>query len=201
MKNTIDTPLIAASLRRYCCIANPLSLLCLKVSISALTEEKKINRTFRSADIKKHRDDVFKLLAMRIDPFTPVELSLLWRWGSVFINTMEESFANQSLQDSLLVTDDDIRGFLGIMKKKYLESNKMKIQYASDLHLEFSDNCKLSETESIKYGRYSRSSRWYRLSWIVTTMANIRFGIGPRKLQASDCSCGNHELYKYYDLA
>lgn len=36
---------------------------------------------------------------------------------SVFINTMEESLPNQSLRDSLQRTDDDIRGFLGIMKE------------------------------------------------------------------------------------
>lgn len=83
-----------------------------------LTEEKKINPNVRSADIKKHRDDVFKLLAMRIDPFTPVELSATMKDEmSVFINTMEESLPNQSLRDSLQRTDDDIRGFLGIMKE------------------------------------------------------------------------------------
>lgn len=55
---------------------------------------------------------------MRIDPFTPVELSATMKDEmSVFINTMEESLPNQSLRDSLQRTDDDIRGFLGIMKE------------------------------------------------------------------------------------
>lgn len=114
-RHTIDSSIIEEGI----CITNPLSLLCLKVkAFLNLTEEKKINPNVRSADIKKHRDDVFKLLAMRIDPFTPVELSATMKDEvSVFINTMEESLPNQSLRDSLQRTDDDIRGFLGIMKE------------------------------------------------------------------------------------
>ncbi len=114
-RRTIDSSIIEEGIR----IANPLSLLCLKVkAFLNLTEEKKTNQNVRSADIKKHRDDVFKLLAMRIDPFTPVELSTTMKDEvSVFISTMEESLPNQSLGDSLQRTDDDIRGFLGIMKE------------------------------------------------------------------------------------
>lgn len=87
-RHTIDSSIIEEGI----CIANPLSLLCLKVkAFLNLTEEKKINPNVRSADIKKHRDDVFKLLAMRIDPFTPVELSATMKDEvSVFINTMED---------------------------------------------------------------------------------------------------------------
>lgn len=100
-------------------IANPLSLLCLKVkAFLNLTEEKKNNPNVRNSDIKKHRDDVFKLLAMRIDPFTPVELSEMMKSElDTFIRIMEDSLPNQSLRDSLQRTDDDIRGFLGIMKE------------------------------------------------------------------------------------
>lgn len=113
--HTIDSSIIEEGIR----IADPLSLLCLKVkAFLNLTEEKKTNPNVRSADIKKHRDDVFKLLAMRIDPLTPVELSATMKDEvSVFISTMEESLPNQSLRDSLQRTDDDIRGFLGIMKE------------------------------------------------------------------------------------
>jgi len=83
-----------------------------------LKEEKKTNPNVHSADIKKHRDDVFKLLAMRIDPLTPVELPVTMKNDvSVFINIMEKSLPNQSLRDSLKRTDDDIRGYLGIMKE------------------------------------------------------------------------------------
>ena len=100
-------------------IANPLSLLCLKVrAFLNLTEEKKTNPDVRSSDIKKHRDDVFKLLAMRIDPFTPVELSSTMKNElATFISMMEESLPNQSLRDSLQRTDSDIQGFLNIMKE------------------------------------------------------------------------------------
>ena len=111
---TIDNSIIEDGVR----IANPLSLLCLKIkAFLNLTEEKKINPNVRSADIKKHRDDVFKLLAMRIDPFTHVELSATMKKElTTFIGMMEESLPNQSLRDSLQRTDDDIRGFIDIMK-------------------------------------------------------------------------------------
>jgi hypothetical protein len=100
-------------------IANPLSLLCLKVkAFLNLTEEKKTNPNVRSGDIKKHRDDVFKLLAMRIDPFTPIELSETMKEEVAdFVKQIETSLPNQSLRDSLQRTDDDIRGFLDIMKE------------------------------------------------------------------------------------
>lgn len=100
-------------------IANPLSLLCLKVkAFLNLTEEKKSNSAVRNSDIKKHRDDVFNLLAMRIDPFTPVELSPAMKESiNNFIRLIESSLPNQSLQDSLQRTDADIRGYLDIMKE------------------------------------------------------------------------------------
>ena len=99
-------------------VANPLSLLCLKVrAFLNLTEEKKTNPLVRSGDVKKHRDDVFKILAMRIDPFTPVELSVSMK-GSIkrFISMMEQSLPNQSLQDSLHRSDVEVRGYLNFMK-------------------------------------------------------------------------------------
>jgi hypothetical protein len=100
-------------------IANPLSLLCLKVrAFLNLTEEKRTDPAIRRSDIKKHRDDVFKLLAMRIDPFTPVELSPAMKDGiNNFIHLIESSLPNQSLQDSLQRTDADIRGYLDIMRE------------------------------------------------------------------------------------
>lgn len=112
---TINSSIIEEGVR----IADPLSLLCLKVkAFLNLTEEKKTNPNVRSSDIKKHRDDVFKLLAMRIDPFTPVELSPTMKSELVaFIRMIEDSLPNQSLRDSLQRTDSDIRGFIDIMKE------------------------------------------------------------------------------------
>ena len=112
---TIEGSIIEEGIR----IANPLSLICLKAkAFLNLTEEKKINPNVRSSDIKKHRDDIFKLLAMRIDPFTPVELPGKMRENmNVFINMIEQSLPNQSLQDSLQRTNDDIRGYMDIMRE------------------------------------------------------------------------------------
>ncbi len=113
--HTIENSIVIDGIR----LANPLSLMCLKaIAFLNLTEEKKTNPAVRSGDIKKHRDDVFKLLAMRIDPFTPVELSATMKEClEKFIITIEQSLPNQSLQDSLQRTDADIRGFIGIMKE------------------------------------------------------------------------------------
>ncbi len=112
---TVRESIIADNIR----IADPLSLLCLKVkAFLNLTEEKKNNPNVRSGDIKKHRDDVFKLLAMRIDPLTPVELSATTKADmTTFIEMMEVSLPNQSLRDSLQRSDNDIRGFLEIMRE------------------------------------------------------------------------------------
>lgn len=112
---TIENSIIEDGIR----IANPLSLLCLKVkAFLNLTEEKKTNQNIRTGDIKKHRDDVFKLLAMRIDPFTPITLSSEMKDSiNNFIVMMEQSLPNQSLQDSLQRTNDEIRGYLDIMKE------------------------------------------------------------------------------------
>jgi hypothetical protein len=112
--HTIDSSVIEDGIR----IANPLSLLCLKVkAFLNLTEEKKTNPNVHKGDIRKHRDDVFKLLAMRIDPLSPIELSDTMKAElSVFIDVMEKSLPNQSLTDSLQRSENEIRGYLEIMK-------------------------------------------------------------------------------------
>lgn len=111
---TIDSSVVEDGIR----IANPLSLLCLKVkAFLNLTEAKKTNPNVHKSDIRKHRDDVFKILAMKIDPLTPIVVSdTLKSELGIFIDVMEKSLPNQSLRDSLQRTDDEIRGFLEIMK-------------------------------------------------------------------------------------
>lgn len=100
-------------------IATPLSLVCLKAKAYLnLSKEKLSDTTVRSFDIKKHRDDVFKLLAMRIDPLTPIELSdTMKSCIAEFISSIETTLLNQSSQDSLRSTNDQIRGYLTFMKE------------------------------------------------------------------------------------
>jgi hypothetical protein len=112
---TVENSIVEDGIR----IANPLSLICLKIkAFLNLKEEKKTNPTVRNGDIKKHRDDVFKLLAMRIDPFTTVALpSPIQSSVAEFMREIESTLPNQSLQDSLQRTDENIRAYLGIMKE------------------------------------------------------------------------------------
>lgn len=64
-RHVIDGSIIEGGVR----IADPLSLLCLKVkAFMNLKEEKKTNPMF-ICRYQKHRDDVFKLLAMRVGSF------------------------------------------------------------------------------------------------------------------------------------
>lgn len=113
--HTVGNSIIEDGIR----IANPASLLCLKVkAFLNLTEGKKTNPNIRSTDIKKHRDDVFKLLAMRIDPLTPIELPAeIKKNVGDFIRLIEQTLPNQSLQDSLQRTNENIHGYLDIMKE------------------------------------------------------------------------------------
>ncbi len=112
---TLENSTIENGLR----VATPLCLICLKTrAFLNLTEDKKTNSDVRSFDIKKHRDDVFKLLAMRIDPFTPIVLPMrLKNCIRQFTEVIETSLPNQSLQDGLHVTNEQIRGYLDLMKE------------------------------------------------------------------------------------
>lgn len=100
-------------------IATPLALICLKIrAFLNLTEEKKTNPDVRSRDIKKHRDDVFKLLAAKIDQSTTIALpETLKRSIGTFAETIESSLPNQSLQDALDVDEEQIRIFIATMRK------------------------------------------------------------------------------------
>lgn len=99
-------------------VANPVSLICLKVrAFLNLTEEKKINPNVRSKDIKKHRDDVFKLTAASFNPYSresvpeTIKESLLR-----FVRTMEASIPNQSLEDSLKIDTEQSRALINLIR-------------------------------------------------------------------------------------
>ncbi len=114
---TIENSMIQDGLR----IATPLCLICLKVrAFLNLTEEKKTNPEVRSQDIKKHRDDVFKLFVTSIDhtDMTVLPESLRKDIGT-FADMMEASLPNQSLQDRLKVDDEQIRSFITIMREVF----------------------------------------------------------------------------------
>jgi len=83
-----------------------------------------------------------------------------------------------------------------------LELNKMRIQYASDLHLEFSENSRYLKQNPLKPvgdililagdigylndDNYSKHPFW---DWVSDNYQQVIVAVG------------NHELYKYYDLA
>jgi hypothetical protein len=116
--HTVNYSLIEEGVR----IASPVSLLCLKVkAFLNLSDDKKQNSSVRRSDIKKHRDDVFKLFAMRIDPFVKITLPLSIKESiALFVAQIEASLPNKSLEDSLQRTDSDVRGYLDLMKEVFL---------------------------------------------------------------------------------
>lgn len=116
-KFTIENNILQDGLR----IATPLSLICLKVrAFLNLTEEKKLNPEVRSHDIKKHRDDVFKLLATNIDPLSVISLpNTLKDSVRIFADMMKSSLPNQSLQDSLNVDTGQLQFLIDTMIKVF----------------------------------------------------------------------------------
>lgn len=102
-------------------VANPVSLICLKVrAFLNLTEEKKTNPNVRSKDIKKHRDDVFKLMAASFNPQSrenvpgTIKESLLR-----FVEMMEASIPNQSLEASLKIDTEQSRMLINLIRSTF----------------------------------------------------------------------------------
>lgn len=102
-------------------VANPVSLVCLKVrAFLNLTEEKKTNPNVRSKDIKKHRDDVFKLMAASFNPESrenvpeSIKESLLR-----FVETMEASIPNLSLEASLGIDTEQSRILIDLIRSTF----------------------------------------------------------------------------------
>ena len=102
-------------------VANPVSLICLKVrAFLNLTEEKKTNPNVRSKDIKKHRDDVFKLMAASFNPESrenvpeTIKESLLR-----FVETMEATIPNQSLEASLKIDTEQSRMLISLIRSTF----------------------------------------------------------------------------------
>ena len=114
---TIENSMVHDGLR----VATPLCLICLKVrAFLNLTEEKKTNPEIRSQDIKKHRDDVFKLLVTSIDPANMISLpDALRNDMKAFADMMEASLPNQSLQDRLRVDNEQIVSFITLMREVF----------------------------------------------------------------------------------
>ena len=115
---TIENSMMHEGLR----VATPLCLIYLNVrGFLILTVKKKKNPEIRSQDIKKHRDDVFKLLVTSIDPTNTILLpDSLKEDMKTFADMMEASLPNQSLQDRLRVDDEQIRTFIAIMREVFV---------------------------------------------------------------------------------
>lgn len=102
-------------------VANSVSLICLKVrAFLNLSEEKKTNPNVRSKDIKKHRDDVFKLIAASFNPESrknvpeTIKESLLH-----FVEMMEASIPNLSLEASLKIDTEQSRILINLIRSTF----------------------------------------------------------------------------------
>lgn len=102
-------------------VASPVSLICLKVrAFLNLTEEKKSNPNVRSKDIKKHRDDVFKLMLATFNPESRVRVPESIKDSiSRFAEIMDASIPNQSLEASLKIDTEQSRMLVGLIRSTF----------------------------------------------------------------------------------
>lgn len=102
-------------------VASPVSLICLKVrAFLNLTEEKKSNPNVRSKDIKKHRDDVFKLMLATFNPESRVSVPETIKVSLLrFVETMEASIPNQSLEASLKIDTEQSRMLVNLIRSTF----------------------------------------------------------------------------------
>ena len=102
-------------------VASPVSLICLKVrAFLNLTEEKKTNPNVRSKDIKKHRDDVFKLMAATFNPQSRENVPKTIKESLFrFVETMEASIPNQSLEASLKIDTEQSRMLINLIRSTF----------------------------------------------------------------------------------
>lgn len=114
---TIANSIVTDGLR----VASPVSLICLKVrAFLNLTKERETNPEVRKKDIKKHRDDVFKLMLATFNPESRVSVPESIKESiSRFADIMEDSIPNQSLEDSLKIDTEQSRMLVGLIRSTF----------------------------------------------------------------------------------
>lgn len=114
---TIENSFIEDGLR----IASPAALICLKAkAFLNLRTEKAAGRIVNSKDIKKHRNDVLKLIATASFP-EPIIVSLSVR-NSIeqYAAAITEMLPSKSLEDALDRNSDDIVAFIEVLKGSFI---------------------------------------------------------------------------------
>ena len=114
---TIANSIVEDGLR----VASPVSLICLKVrAFLNLTKEKESNQNVRSKDIRKHRDDVFKLMLATFNPESSVRVPESIKESIArFAEMMEASLPNQSLEDALKIDTEQSRMLVGLIRSTF----------------------------------------------------------------------------------
>lgn len=103
--------------------ATPIALICLKAKAYLnLLEERAKGRAVNTKDIKKHRNDVLKLVATTpFDDPIPVTKEIFDSIGA-YINKVEETLADnpKSLEDALHRSSEDIRAYLEVLGNAFV---------------------------------------------------------------------------------
>lgn len=103
--------------------ATPIALICLKAKAYLnLLEERAKGRAVNTKDIKKHRNDVLKLVATTpFDDPIPVTKEIFDSIGA-YINKVEETLAGnpKSLEDALHRSSEDIRAYLEVLGNAFV---------------------------------------------------------------------------------
>lgn len=119
-KLTVDNSYVEEGLR----YASHYALVCLKTKAYLnLLAEREAGRMVNTKDIKKHRNDVLKLVAGADFSETMTVAPSVWNAIQAFVTRIEEELAtsSKSLRDALERTEEQIKVYLDILRKSFIQ--------------------------------------------------------------------------------
>lgn len=118
---TVRNSLMKEELR----FASPVALICLKAkAFLNLMAEREAGRQVNSKDIKKHRNDVLKLVATSAFD-EPIALRRsVYHCIQEYVGHIRSMLPNKSLEDALMRNSDDINGYLEVLENAFVIEEK-----------------------------------------------------------------------------
>lgn len=114
---TVKNSFIKEELR----FASPVALICLKAkAFLNLMAERETGRQVNSKDIKKHRNDVLKLVATSAFDEPVVLPQAVYHCIQDYIAHVRSMLPNKSLEDALMRSSDDIASYLEVLENAFI---------------------------------------------------------------------------------